>query len=189
MFISANVSTREENSSNPVNALVRYEFIEFLVRIAKYKYKDAGLVNTCVESFERLMNELVLPYHAVHCQDWQPFRENYLHKNVIDNLMYTNKKGLEIIFIKMASDQKNKAFTVAKAFQVMRDLGLNLSDQAVTYAFGMSQSTVDNETKKAGMYERIIFIEFIEYLCRILYTTFKSEQESNLMIKDSAAGG
>ena len=58
----------------------------------------------------------------------------------------------------------------------------------MTYAFGMCQSTVDNETKKAGLYERIIFIEFIEYICRILYMSFKSDQESNLL-KDGVTVG
>ena len=62
MFIAANVSDND-NSVNPANAMVRYEFIEFLVRMAKYKYKEAGLVATCAESFEKLINELVLPYH------------------------------------------------------------------------------------------------------------------------------
>ena len=67
MFIAANVSDKDNELSNPVNALVRYEFIEFLVRIAKYKYKEAGLVATAAESFERLMIELVTPYWEVHC--------------------------------------------------------------------------------------------------------------------------
>ena len=39
-FIAANVSDKGEEKQNPSNALIRYEFIEFLVRMAKYKYKE-----------------------------------------------------------------------------------------------------------------------------------------------------
>lgn len=179
MFIAANVSDKDNEHSNPVNALVRYEFIEFLVRMAKYKYKEAGMVATTAESFERLMNELVTPYFELHCQDWQPFRDKYLLNTMIDNLMYVNKKGLENIFIKLATQNKNKAFNIANCFQVMRQLNLNLADTAVTYAFGMSHQTVVNESKNYTAYDRLIYVEFVEFLCRILYFKFSSDYESN----------
>ena len=34
------------------------------------------------------------------------------------------------------------------------------------------------------MYDKIIFIEFIEYLCRILYTKFAADLDSNLLNAD-----
>ena len=98
---------------------------------------------------------------------------------MIDNLMYVNKKGLENVFIKMATQNKNKAFNIANCFQVMRQLNLNLADTAVTYAFGMSHQTVVNESKNYTAYDRLIFVEFIEFLCRILYFKFSSDYESN----------
>ena len=55
MFIAANVTEKSEEVQNPINSMIRYEFIEFLVRMAKFKYKESGLVATCTESFERLM--------------------------------------------------------------------------------------------------------------------------------------
>jgi len=51
MFIAANVSDNEEVAQNPSNALIRYEFIEFLVRIGKAKYKESGVVKTVASSF------------------------------------------------------------------------------------------------------------------------------------------
>lgn len=116
MFIAANVSDSNNENMNPANAMIRYEFIEFLVRMSKYKYKEAGLAATIAESFEKLLNELVLPYHELNCRDWSIFREKYLLHTIIDNLMYVNKKGLENIFVKMVQSQKNKTFTISNAF-------------------------------------------------------------------------
>ena len=106
---------------------------------------------------------------------------------MIDNLMYVNKKSLEVIFIKMATQNKNKAFVIANCFQVMRQLNLNLADTAVTYAFGMSHQTIVNEEKNHASYDRLVFVEFVEYLCRILYTKFSADFESN-QLKDHKTG-
>ena len=34
-----------------------------------------------------------------------------------------------------------------------------------------------DETKKSGQYDKIVFLEFVEFLCRILYTKFKAVKE------------
>mmetsp|Transcript_24952 Transcript_24952/g.33423 ORF Transcript_24952/g.33423 Transcript_24952/m.33423 type:complete len:94 (+) Transcript_24952:742-1023(+) len=92
--------------------LCRYEFIEFLVRLAVFKYKETMKVTkTAHESFKRIMDEHIVPFHATHCQDWQLFRNKYLKGTIIDHVMHCNKKGLETIFIKYAQLTKNKVFT------------------------------------------------------------------------------
>ena len=70
----------------------------------------------------------------------------------------------------------------------MRQLGINLTDQAVLYAFGMSKQTVDEESKKLTVYDRLIFVEFIEFLCRILYSKFSADLDANLL-KDQNLNG
>ena len=45
MFITANFSEDSKESAASANALNRNEFIEFLVRMAKFKYKDAVAPN------------------------------------------------------------------------------------------------------------------------------------------------
>lgn len=43
----------------------------------------------------------------------------------------------------------------------------------------MCQQTIEAETKKIGQYNRINFLEFVEFVCRILYIKFKIDLESN----------
>lgn len=45
----------------------------------------------------------------------------------------------------------------------------------------MCQSTIENETKRIGQYSKITFIEFIEFLCRILYAKFSMDLDANML--------
>lgn len=67
LFIAANVESGEEpaGGDNPDGALVRYEFLEFLARIAQEKYQKTGIVNTCAEAFQMLIERNLLPISEV----------------------------------------------------------------------------------------------------------------------------
>jgi len=64
-FIASN-QLGDSGNDTKANALSRYEFIEFLVRMSVFKYKEAPvkLARNAVESFERFINELLIPYHS-----------------------------------------------------------------------------------------------------------------------------
>lgn len=47
--------------------MVRFQFVEFIVRIASVKYKDSGVVKTVAQAFKKLIEEILTPYHLVHC--------------------------------------------------------------------------------------------------------------------------
>jgi len=51
----------KDQGDNPDNALVRYEFIELLVRIAREKYMRPPSEMKYDEAFEKLMNDIILP--------------------------------------------------------------------------------------------------------------------------------
>ena len=102
-FIAANVSKSEDQEQKGAQ-LCRYEFIEFLVRMAVFKYKDTlKQTKTAQHSFQMLMKEHILPFYSSQCQDWSAFRDKFLKFNIIDHVMHCNKKGLEAIFVKSAS--------------------------------------------------------------------------------------
>ena len=44
-----------EQNDNPDKALIRFEFIELLVRIAKDKYQKTGVTKTVTDAFEMLI--------------------------------------------------------------------------------------------------------------------------------------
>jgi len=60
LFIAANVEI-EDQALNPDKALIRFEFVELLVRVAKERYWKDGACKTVCEALEMLMEKEVLP--------------------------------------------------------------------------------------------------------------------------------
>lgn len=62
LFIAVNVDLEEEaGGENPDAALIRYEFIELLVRIAKEKFFKTHTCKTMAESLEMLLQRHIMP--------------------------------------------------------------------------------------------------------------------------------
>ena len=76
IFVATNYEV-EDLEENPDRALNRYEFIEFLVRIAAFKFKETSKqVSTYAEAFEILLQKHVFEY--TNLPPWQDFREKEL---------------------------------------------------------------------------------------------------------------
>jgi len=71
LFIATNFE-EEQQEENPDKALIRFEFIELLVRIAREKYWKTGVTKTVTEAFEKLLKDKVQPV-SQH-EEWEPFR-------------------------------------------------------------------------------------------------------------------
>ena len=56
LFIAANYEV-EDQDDNPDLALIRFEYIELLVRIAIEKYKKTGECKTACEAFDHLLQQ------------------------------------------------------------------------------------------------------------------------------------
>lgn len=67
LFISANFEVTDQKD-NPDKYLIRFEFIELLVRIARAKYQQPGIIESISEAFEKLIEEHVLLVDDYH--DW-----------------------------------------------------------------------------------------------------------------------
>ena len=167
-FIATNVEI-EQIEENPDRALCRYEFFEILVRIAGQKYKETKIVSTYAQAFEKLITELVIPkYCAI---PWQDFREEYLWKNREVNLtLDVNSEGLQKIFNKYI-DKKTKIMSYQSAIDIMvKDSIARVSFREATFAYGMSKMSVIYEMAKGpNPFKKMIYVEFLEYICRIAY--------------------
>ncbi len=87
LFIAANYEI-DDQSDNPDQALIRFEFIELLVRIAIEKYKKRGMFNTAFQSFEHLILTNIIP--ASNYKEWHPFRETNLYTVDVNDVLETN---------------------------------------------------------------------------------------------------
>ena len=85
----------------------------------------------------------------------------------LNDLLFSNKKGLEVIF----QEHKGKrGFTIESAQKLVRDLedvcGV-VSFRKVEEAFLYSMMTVLNEIRSLNKYNYLVFVEFLEMICRI----------------------
>tara|TARA_B110000285_G_scaffold223005_1_gene277916 strand:+ start:112 stop:651 length:540 start_codon:yes stop_codon:yes gene_type:complete len=58
----------EDQGENPDKALIRFEFIELLVRIARDKYLKSRICDNIIEAFEMLLDKNFLP--AANIEEW-----------------------------------------------------------------------------------------------------------------------
>jgi hypothetical protein len=65
LFLETNKDAAAEDSENenPMDELVRYEFVEILVRMADYRYKRTGGTSTFSEAFGKMWAEVVEPWY------------------------------------------------------------------------------------------------------------------------------
>ena len=76
-FIAVNVK-QEDLPDNPDKAMLRCEFIEFLIRIAREKYhKGSEEAKSATEAFKMLINRNIMPVSQHH--EWNTWREDTLY--------------------------------------------------------------------------------------------------------------
>ena len=94
-FIAANVTIGNDGSKdNNATSLVRYEFIEFLIRIADQKYK--GRTETVSAALKLLVDECIFP-HSQHGK-WQQWREEFLWTIDVNDVLEANIDNLFKIY-------------------------------------------------------------------------------------------
>ena len=92
-FAAANYDA-DTDSWNDSTALLRYEFFEVLVRIARRKYIENGELedDESYRALHRLVNIHILPILQHNkLPEWQPFRDNLLWKREVHEFFYENQ--------------------------------------------------------------------------------------------------
>ena len=100
-FASTNFEETDQEG-NDDRALIRFEFLEILVRIVRGKYIETKKLKTMAEGLEKLLSEHVLPTKdAVYT--WTHFRENILWEYHVNELFEANRNLLENLYQSLKS--------------------------------------------------------------------------------------
>lgn len=178
-FVAVNFEA-EDQGENPDKALIRFEFIEILVRIARDKYLKSRIADNIVEAFEMLMDNNFLPGSNV--DEWQTWRENELWTVEVNDILSTNKAGIEKVinfYTSQNSIQKFITFNdMVDLFQYRSDV--NLVSRDVAYTLGMSKQTVVLENEEdVKKYQYATLPEFMEMIGRVAVYKFKGSELEN----------
>lgn len=111
IFIATNFD-ENQHQNNDEKSLVRYEFLEIIVRLAKLKFKDKGTCNTVAESVEKLISDFILP-NNLEVMSWNDFRVQKVWTLEIDLIFKANFVGIKKMFDHYAGS--NRFFSMESA--------------------------------------------------------------------------
>ena len=96
-FIAANVELEKiEGNANNSDSLMRYQFLEVLVRLAKAKFIETGVEKSFSSATARLIREHVKKYDVP--EEWQGFRDAELWTIQINDMLEPNIPALRRIY-------------------------------------------------------------------------------------------
>ena len=60
---------------------------------------------------------------------------------------------------------------------------LGISEKEVQLAYGLSKMTVENENTKGSQYQKMLFVEFLEFIGRLAHSKYKADDNLTLAQK------
>ena len=110
-FASTNYEEEDQDGNND-RALIRFEFLEILVRIVRGKYIERKRLTSISEGLTKLLTEHVLPSKDKYCT-WQSFRDNYLWEFHVNEILEANIYLLENLYQKLSKTKTKKSTRAA----------------------------------------------------------------------------
>lgn len=173
IFIATYTKTDKiKNAMNPDRALVRYQFLEGIFRLAEQKYLSNGVVTSQKEAVETLFKENVTPYISTY--DVQQWRIDRLWNEECDTVIKSYLPVFKGVFKEYSKEKvkpSEKPFMCLEEFQRLVKLAGFESDKCgerdALLCFRYAMMTQVDELNSKRITE-MSFIEFIEAISRIL---------------------
>jgi hypothetical protein len=183
IFIATNVALPGMRSDdNPDRALMRFEFLEAVCRVAIAKYKESGSGLTESESIEKLISTLIEPNARKEIDEIDPnvFRNEKLYFEDVCKVIRGSLTELHSVF-KQYSGKYSKPGD-KKMFQSIDEwmalvttqklLDIEFTEREARLVFVRSNMTVvdehkrDAKSKAKDAHNMSTFTEFLECMCR-----------------------
>ncbi|KAL4499138.1 hypothetical protein ABPG72_017040 [Tetrahymena utriculariae] len=175
-FIATNAQ-KEKHPRNPDKALIRFQFMEVLVRLAFDKYIKNKTFSSFSEAFKQILNEEDLLKVLMASNDPQKWRENRLWTTQCDTLIKNNMEFFKKIYEKFAGsrNKEKRLFTNVKVMccQEFKDFIFSYpifseltNERELNQFFNDSIMTQVDELNK-DRHMQMQLIEFVEAFGRI----------------------
>ena len=178
IFIVANLEEDKQSKVNKANddrALMRFEFLDCVVRIAIAKYLKSGATNDVSDSLVMLCEQNIKPNldaEAVH--DSNDFRKDRLYFEDLDKVLWKNQNKMAMIFDVFALPKvgfsKQKLMTLTEWSSFMKVCNLydeDFTQREAKLAFAWSQMAVADEIRRRIPFTCITFEDFQEAMARV----------------------
>jgi len=178
---------------NPGVALVRFQFLEILIRLALKRYEDTGLVKSKGEAVTMMLEKNLYP--SYEREDPQDFRDNKYWCEEVDNIFKSHVQLFEYLFKNYGGTHMKPGdqwfMTTDELENIFAESNL-INDQLVSrdiaVYFNLSMMTQVDELNKER-HLRMNFIEFLEAFARcaevICYDPSEKERMKKVFEEES----
>lgn len=182
LFIATNVEL-VNMVDNADRALCRFEFYEIIVRIAAAKFHEQGYYESLSQSVESLLENYILRFKTDKMEG-QSWRDRELWTIEVDAFLKPNVKNLHKVFVSCSTHAHKKFIMLEDARSLSQKLPkLGLTDEQVVIAFSHSKELHVKEMDDIDKYDRLSFVEFIEFAARCAVLLFADRTELMLTEK------
>ena len=163
---------------NDDNALIRFEFLEIIIRLAKGKYLETGRESSIVLAVQKTLTNHILPMKGQVIK-WQEFRDSELWCHEVNDLLEVNLRGLRRLYDMIAGSKFNQKKnrvpqynlsipTIDQFRQVLINVIPGVGETKIIQAFYLSKQTVIQENIDGDYeYTHMTFAEFMEFIGRL----------------------
>ena len=146
------------------NNFCRYEFLEFMVRTANFRYLEQGICKDWIVAIEKLLDEIIFP--NTRYTDGEHFRK-YNCYNVKTNEVLKKNEGQLIKLFASFTHSKKRWIELDEAKGFVRKVGLDVSEIMVGAMYAESMMTIVDTLSDPRRCIKMGYVEFIVFLCRI----------------------
>ena len=117
-----------------------------------------------------MMLDAILP--KFQFKPWQDFRDQELWTTRVDKLLKENKETLTKLHNMMFPKYEEQA-GIKNCTKMLTDNPLiAMSDKEARFCYGMSKMTVKDEVTNHEEFDKLKFVEFLEYLGRVAHAKY-----------------
>lgn len=169
LFIAVNVEL-EAQDENPNRELCRFEFFEIIVRMALCKYQDLGL--SAAQSLKKMLEEHILRYGTG--SNAIAFRKEKLYQVEVNDVLEVNLFNLQSLF-GAYKEARSKHISLKGLKSMLSKSSLSYNDRDLVRDFAFSKMSVLDESNSNGAHEKMVFVEFLEFLGRFSESAVREE--------------
>ena len=175
-FVATKVDPNMPKSHrNPERGLIRYQFMEFFVRISDERYLSKKVVATLPEAVEKVLNEHLIPYIKPNEALFNPqkWREEQYWNEECDTVLKSYLPILQDLYSKYSGAKSKPGMKKFVSLEELQRLATeaailddNLVERDIVVAYNLSMMTQLDELNSDRIFQ-MSFVEFLEALARI----------------------
>ncbi|KAL4496016.1 hypothetical protein ABPG72_015438 [Tetrahymena utriculariae] len=177
-FITVNSSkNKEKNYRNPDKAMIRFEFLEVIARIAIDKYIRSGACKQAQECLDNFFGSKQVREKFEEIEDPQAWRDKKYWIEECDIVIQNNLEMIQGLWNKWANSKKSEK----RGFQTSQTMSINeftdmvksynlldefLTERDILLAFNLAMMTQVDELNN-DRFIQMTFVEFLEAIARL----------------------